>query len=411
MQTQSLPSEKASQWALTGYIIYAISTLGSQAMMSIGIAFALLGQWVFFGGPIGYWKKLRETGRLPSVKKYLFWSNLLNFACLVSLVGAYFYPVTYGGVTPQVKFVKDLWKCWYLYWPVLLLPGFIALSKERFTVFLRGYLGVALFICALGFIQFFTGFPTKRDIPGFPNLYHVQGLFGHHLSFASIMIFPFFLALEEAFKHLGTKGNFLRFLGVAVMFVALLGTFSRMLWLGLPIGLGLFLLLQLRGRKRWVTVVLFIVGLGLFSQIPQVRDRALNGMGTTERLTLWKINFEFFEKRPFTGVGWHHNLPLSAGWFNEHFPGETKKFVGHAHNNFIEVAAAMGIFGLIAFLGWCGNVFRLSWQLSAGLFAAWVVFHLNGLTQVNFWEAKVLHTMGLSLALLLLKGYRREFTS
>jgi hypothetical protein len=37
----------------------------------------------------------------------------------------------------------------------------------------------------------------------------------------------------------------------------------------------------------------------------------------------------------------------------------------------------------------------------AGLFSAWIVFLINGLTQVNFWEGKVLHqvmwTVGLTL--------------
>ena len=28
-----------------------------------------------------------------------------------------------------------------------------------------------------------------------------------------------------------------------------------------------------------------------------------------------------------------------------------------------------------------------------GLLCAWIVFQLNGLTQVNFWEGKVMHQM------------------
>ena len=379
--------------------------------MSIGIAFALLGQWFFFGGPLPYLKALYALGKIPTVKKYLFWSNFLNIACLISLLGAYFFPVVIGGMSPDVKFVKDLWKCWYLYWPVLLLPGLLEFSELRIDSFLKKYLLLAIFICALGWIQFFTGFPTKREIPAFEGYFHVQGLFGHHLSFASIMIFPFFMLLDETFKHLREKGNFWRILGGVIMVVALLGSFSRMLWIGLPLGLMLFFLVQLRGKRRWVSIFGCLIALGLFSQIPSVKNRLTHSMGTEERYTLWRANGEFFKMRPITGVGWHHNLALLEGYFRVNNPGEKNKFMGHAHNNFIEVSAALGLIGIFAFLGWNIYVLRLGAMASAGLFAAWVVFHFNGITQVNFWEAKVLHTMGLTLAFLLLKGVRREFTT
>ena len=38
-------------------------------------------------------------------------------------------------------------------------------------------------------------------------------------------------------------------------------------------------------------------------QVPAIRNRAMNGMGITDRVELWKINFEFFKRRPLTGVG------------------------------------------------------------------------------------------------------------
>jgi hypothetical protein len=36
--------------------------------------------------------------------------------------------------------------------------------------------------------------------------------------------------------------------------------------------------------------------------------------------------------------------------------------------------------------------------IGRGLFCAWIVLHLNGLTQVNVWEGKVEHQMAWALA-------------
>jgi len=66
-----------------------------------------------------------------------------------------------------------------------------------------------------------------------------------------------------------------------------------------------------------------------------------------------------------------------------------------------------GLIGTSFWLAWCfGLIIILIKQgrtpassdegrlnLTRGLICAWVVFHLNGLTQVNFWEAKVQHQM------------------
>ncbi len=61
-----------------------------------------------------------------------------------------------------------------------------------------------------------------------------------------------------------------------------------------------------------------------------------------------------------------------------------------------------GILGLLAWLAWVGVTLGLAWAsvrrgrtggFARGVLCAWVVFHINGLTQVNFWESKVLHQM------------------
>lgn len=369
------------------------------ATMSIGIAFAVLGSVAVTGGPMGYWSALKQSVRDPSVRKYLWVAHAVNFACLVSLIGADFFPLELGGEKPEVRYFKDLWKCWYLYWPIFLVPGFRALSSERRTRLLDIWTLAAVILSVIGLQQFFTGWPRPRLIPGLEPYYHVQGLYGHHLSYANLLIFPlFYLLLLPSWRTEWFKNPLVRYGSAAITGIALFGTFSRMLWIALPIGLVVSALIKLKPRARIGAVIaLVIVGLGAF-QIPAVKTRVLQSMGTSDRITLWKINTYFFQERPITGVGWHHNLTLSHGYYKQFLPDDPFKFVGHAHSNFFEVIGALGLIGLIAYIAWNVFVLKRSYWVSKGFFVAWIVFQVNGLTQVNFWEAKVLHMMGFVLA-------------
>jgi len=221
-------------------------------------------------------------------------------------------------------------------------------------------------------------------------------------------------------------------------------TFSRTLWLALPVGgavwlIGTFGYDRLRtlarsplGRAWLVALGVLIVALGVF-QAPKMVSRFSSRLGLDQRYYIWEANFDFLKKRPLSGIGFRHNQDLGghyqiaknlSGWLleqrveyihstnreqycAEHYEelcstanrGACWVFRAHAHNNLIQMLGGTGLFGALAWLGWCGLVFLILLRLprgvgfAGGLFAAWVVFHLNGLTQMNFWEGKVLHSM------------------
>jgi len=80
-------------------------------------------------------------------------------------------------------------------------------------------------------------------------------------------------------------------------------------------------------------------------------------------------------------------------------------FSGHAHNNLIDMLGGTGAIGTAAWLFWCAVVLVITLRaarknagFARGLLCAWIVFHINGLTQVNFWDAKVEHQMAWMLA-------------
>jgi O-antigen ligase len=137
-------------------------------------------------------------------------------------------------------------------------------------------------------------------------------------------------------------------------------------------------------------------------------------MGISTRFELWRTNLEFFEARPILGVGWRLNHELAHLRLNSLVSDpEVRKntFIGHAHNNIIEMLAGTGLVGTLAWMLFNFQVLRMAWNSSRrsdlgsavawGVFCAWILLHLNGLTQVNFWEGKVMHQWTFALGLLL----------
>jgi O-antigen ligase len=391
----SLRSERAVQIALA---LYSILILGSQATMSIGIGVLVLGAVIGFGGPVEFWRRIRETARAPEMRLYLHATNFLTFACFISLVFAKIAPLELAGQVPDVHFLKDMWKAWYFYWPLALTPCLLALSNDRRRTVLRVFLFAFGAISLMGCVQFFIGWPRIQGIPGFYGRFHVNGFTGHHLSFASIMIFPFFLAVSEIFECRWIERRWaipIAFFGMAAIF----GTYSRQVWVSLPIGLLVFALVRLPKRAAIATLVASLVLLVGLAQVPKIRERALTSMGVEDRLSIWKVNIDFFKHRPVTGVGWHHNLQMGVGWHKQYRPEVQHPFIGHAHNNLLECLGALGLIGALAYLFWTYVTVRQAFRAGAGFFAGWVVFHLNGLTQVNLWESKVMHSMMWSVSL------------
>jgi len=117
-------------------------------------------------------------------------------------------------------------------------------------------------------------------------------------------------------------------------------------------------------------------------------------------MEVWSANIEMIKQFPVFGVGWHHNSELSHAFYTSK---GIKGFESHGHNNFIDQWATTGLFGLLSYLWWCLAIVVMSFKiyranhdllwrsLGLGFVGGWFCLHLNGLTQANFWDAKVLH--------------------
>lgn len=395
---------------------YFVSTLTSMAGMSIGALVLLLAMVREFGGPRSFGRALREELSYPGSRLYLAVASFLGFAVIFSLLGAMVAPLTIGDRIAAPR-AAELFKLWYLPWPVVIAAALRRVGPGGQARVLRAWLIAFAVVSGIGIVQHFTGWPRPQLIPG-TTRYHATVFLGHHLSVASILIFPFFAGVglfakgdqSEAVAKL-PRGILLPvlILGLITLFLS----YSRMLWIALPIGVLLWILWNLPRRIATALGIAILLGVVVASQLPEIRNRFADTYGMTTRLDLWRANWELFKLRPLTGVGLRQNNPLGAALVQSWHPGESI-FTGHAHNNFLEMLAGTGLLGTAGWLLWSGLSFVLLWPsaragsgLARGLFCAWLVFQLNGLTQVNFWEGKVTHQMMLVTALALVARRRK----
>jgi len=426
---------------LRGSLIgYALASLTAMAPMNLSFLLVLVAWFaVLFSAQRAL---IIQYPFGPPFKTYRFWGLALLLTCWGSLVVAKIFPFAYAGHDPEITFHGFL-KIWYLVIPVILATVFEAASLgENLSIVTIvkpwWWLTIALFVLAV--VQYFTGWPQPQLIPDTVDRFHATLFFGHHLSTASILIFPTFTALAVALGAITRKKTY-SFVSVQLVLIAgiagygiLFLSYARTAWIAIVIGALLLLkkyLASQLSRKQWIlgAVAVAVVGLAA-TQLPIIQGRLQKLYGINERAELWKANIDFFTHRPITGIGWLKTQEMSEYYFKQIDPDHYREhFWGHAHSNFFEMLGGTGILGLLAFLGW--SLFTLkfahglstrfelralaskttdqnqSWDFfysdfARGIFVALLLLHFNGLTNVTFWEGKVMHQQMLAVGLLLI---------
>jgi O-antigen ligase len=408
-------------------VLYAVGSLTAMAPMNISFACVALA-WVYVLSKKQMGSPDDETKN--TVSRYFKYTVFLSIACTISIAASYFWPYAYAGHNPSVNF-HSFWKLWHLYTPFVLLSVFsyaFEHAQFRLSQFIQAsWLGLCV-LSIVAIIQFFTGWPHAQIVPTSPQFFHATLFFGHHLSTASIIIFPCFMALAVALgrKKIKPENHFLiknldafaALAGVLILYFS----FARTAWLTLPMGLALVFSKSF-DKKKWIisgiTILLLAFALS-FSTAVQDRLSPKAG-GVADRLQLWSINIDYFSHRPLTGIGFLKTNEMSEFYFKEHFPDSYRsKFWGHAHSNYFEMLGGTGLLGMIAYLAWVIFTVRCAYQISVrakntgfyfhsdlawGIWAALIVLHINGLTNVNFWEGKVLHQHLLAIGILLMISF------
>lgn len=192
--------------------------------------------------------------------------------------------------------------------------------------------------------------------------------------------------------------------------LAVLFTFTRGVWLALVIStiLGSFMW----NRKMGMTVLLLIVlgAGGLLGVWPKLRERSFQAFDAktsydSERLVLWKTNWQIFTEHPVMGIGYGENKRRLREFYNK-LEVPQGQFEGHAHNQYLHFLAGTGLIGLSFYLFWCFSFLKMNYRVYRkfstdllnpsvelslfffGLFLAQIAFHIGSFTESNFIIAK-----------------------
>jgi O-antigen ligase len=239
--------------------------------------------------------------------------------------------------------------------------------------------------------------------------FRAGGLFDHAMPLAHSYgpLVLVFVGLLLVSRHEPKKCSVLTYLGVALMAITVLLTFTRGIWIGTACGLvlmGFFL------NRRWGLYILsglLIVSVMALTVSTKIRNRVMEtvtmtNQGDQERMTIWKSNWEMTKDHPLVGIGYSQNKARLREYYDRLgvAPGY---FEGHAHNEYMHLLSGTGFLGLLcylifliyafraAFLAYKNSADRESKGLALGLMGAMTCFYVGSLTEANFSIGKNRH--------------------
>lgn len=224
----------------------------------------------------------------------------------------------------------------------------------------------------------------------------------HMLAFFLNMVLPFALM---GFASQPAKRWFYGLASLSI-FIASILTFSRGGYLGLvfalTVGIASYFKSSLRkSNKGFLLVLLFVFSLILMTNNP-IKNRFASSFDKNDgsnqgRMVIWKQTWDIIGKNPQgLGIG---NYALAV------LPTATYRDPIYAHNIYLDIAAEIGILGLLCWLGLAAAAFWRFWQKRqaqplafAGLLSL-VVFASHGLVENPLFSIHVLVLFMLILAL------------
>jgi O-antigen ligase len=378
--------------------------------------------------------------RSPEVRKSLrqMLSHPLTWATFAFFLVAWASLVAANSSVPlgiPVSGYGELKKFHHFLYPAVVALAFLftgdALEKHPFW---KIWGGMGIFCGLLAVLQFFGAdlFPAAwlgsrffRPV-GQTGRFHGQGLMFFHLSFASCMSFVAAAGVARVLWPLRWDGRKEKIFWGLVALVGSFGvyfSYSRIALAGLAVLVAFLCFLKKPLWGALAAVLVVAAGFALWRESPSLRLRfELSTGSNAERILMWESAWKMFEDRPLLGFGFGRSGTYTPA-YAEKILGKKPWFTSHAHDNFLDELAANGLLGLLAYLSWWLVLFVSAWKsflaakekwLPAAALGAFLVFQVNGLTQVNFWDGKSQHTLmiwaGVTLALALRRIRKEEMS-
>jgi O-antigen ligase len=369
---------------------------------------------------VGFWLYAAHLAAIFSVST----SNVLLGLTLLAL------PWTRRRSMPWAK-LTPLWLFLGLY--VLLFAGAIVASSE-FATSLRGWtevfnlstlavapfvlrrerqvrrlvdllVAVAALLACHGLSQYLFGY---GDIDR-----RIRGPFSHYMTFSGfLLICDLLLIATMVYADRGRRRSLWRWGALAVINVALLGSYTRNAWVALAVALTVLVVLRApRLLLAYVpAAVLFIVlaPVPLLHRVTSIVN--LRDVSNYDRLCMLEAGLTMIRERPFFGLGpdvVKHRYAIYRP------PTAPRYNVPHLHNSLLQLAAERGLPALGSYLGLTIAALALAWRrfrreggrrgpradLYVGALLAIFAFNVAGLFENNWGDAEVQRTALFALAI------------
>ncbi len=203
--------------------------------------------------------------------------------------------------------------------------------------------------------------------------------------YGSAMVLLALLTICLNSKKLPTLNKVYLYLVFVIGFIGLYMSYTRGAMLGFLIGLPVVFFFF---NKR-IAIIIALVSAAFISLMVIValmggsaRSRFLlgsNSASNSERMSQYLSAIHAFKERPILGFG-PQQLKFHVKEIKEKYNLENKHYIEHSHNVYLEMAANMGIVGLLAFLAWlglwCKELLLHSNKLAKQLFLPIILFML-----------------------------------
>ncbi len=237
--------------------------------------------------------------------------------------------------------------------PVLAANGsFLRRRNAVFQVFILSAAAVSVY----AMVQSIIGIDWLRGRPltHIGNFYRSVGTYDLYLTLAGNLLMAFFVAHVFFLQERTSRRDKLLYLAASILILAgVLSTFGRSAWLAifvvLPLGT---LVINWRHFLKVTLPVIILVLIFVFS-VPVVRQRftsSFNPLQNQDRINLWKTSVRMIADHPITGIGPGR---FGSAFFAYKVPGEYDA-TGHAHNDYLNLAAQSGVPAILAWISFWG---------------------------------------------------------
>ncbi|MDF1823574.1 MAG: O-antigen ligase family protein [Verrucomicrobiales bacterium] len=262
---------------------------------------------------------------------------------------------------------KDLSELkWVLVFLALLMPAAAVFRSagQRKVLRMCGWLvvGILLFASLIGLVQFLTMLDpirewTGQQIDDFGR--RATGFLRNPIPFGHAMGALFWVS-AAGFLVASVGGRYRLAALIAIVcvasFTSVLLSLTRGAWLAIA-AVSVFSVFVLQGRPRgyWLRGlgVACLAGILVVAFSSETRARLLSAFDSGDRsnglrLELWQANYEILKDHPF-GVGYNANDLLIGEAFDK-LGFERHEWMGHSHNEFVEIGVGSGWLGLALYL-------------------------------------------------------------